>query len=68
MLKVLHHKTDPQSQITDAGVMTTSIVAALDYGDNLEKVRQMLQAEGYIPTCWGKVASIVAGIAMQICS
>jgi len=35
--------------MTDAEVMTTAIVAALDYGGNLEKARRMLQAEGYIP-------------------
>ena len=39
MLKALHHRDDPQTQMTDAEVMTTAIVAALDYGGNMEKAR-----------------------------
>ncbi len=34
--------------------MTTAIIAALDYGGNLEKARRMLQTEGYIPNMLGK--------------
>jgi hypothetical protein len=40
--------------MTDAEVMTTAIIAALDYGGNLEKARRMLQTEGYIPNMLGK--------------
>ena len=29
VLKALHHREDPQRQMTDAEVMTTAIVAAL---------------------------------------
>jgi hypothetical protein len=54
MLKALHHKNDPQCQMTDAEVMTTAIIAALYFGGNLEKARKMLQAEGYIPNMLGK--------------
>jgi hypothetical protein len=54
MLKALHHRDDPQCLMTDAEVMTTAIVAALDYGGNLEKARRMLQREGYIPNMLGK--------------
>jgi hypothetical protein len=54
MLKALHHKEDCQCQMSDAEVMTTAIMAALDYGGNLEKARQMLQVEGYIPKMLGK--------------
>jgi len=54
MLKALHHRDDPQCQMTDAEVMTTAIMAALDYGGNLEKARGMLQREGYIPNMLGK--------------
>jgi hypothetical protein len=49
MLKALHHKNDHQCRMTDAEVMTTAIIAALDYGGNLEKARWMLAKEGYIP-------------------
>jgi hypothetical protein len=54
MLKALNHRDDPQSQMTDAEVMTTAIVAALDYGGNMEKARNMLQVEGYIPKMLSK--------------
>ena len=54
MLKALDHRDDPQCQMTDAEVMTTAIVAALDYGGNLDKARRMLQTEGYIPNMLGK--------------
>jgi hypothetical protein len=35
--------------MSDAEVMTTAIVAALEYGGNLEKACRMLLREGYIP-------------------
>jgi hypothetical protein len=54
MLKALQHTEDAQCQMSDAEVMTTAIVAALDYGGNLEKARRMLQREGYIPNMLGK--------------
>jgi hypothetical protein len=34
--------------------MTTAIVAALDYGGNMEKARKMLQVEGDIPKMFSK--------------
>ena len=54
MLKALHHAEDPQSQISDAEVMTTAIVAALYFGGNLEKARAHMQEYGYIPKMIGK--------------
>jgi hypothetical protein len=36
-LKALHHPEDAQSQLSDAEVMTTALVAALHFGGNLEK-------------------------------
>jgi len=39
MLKAFHHFEDPQSQISDAEVMTTAIIAALYFGGNIEKAR-----------------------------
>jgi len=54
MLKALQHTEDAQCQMSDAEVMTTAIVAALDFGGNLEKARRMLQREGYIPNMLGK--------------
>jgi hypothetical protein len=54
MLKALHYKDDVQCQMTAAEVMATAIIAALDYGGNLEKARKMLQSEGYIPQMLSK--------------
>ena len=42
MLKALHHHEDPQSQMSDAEVMTTAIIAALQFGGNIEKARAQL--------------------------
>jgi len=54
MLKALHHRDDLQCRMMGAEVTTTAIVAALDYGGNLEKARRMLHREGYIPRMLGK--------------
>ena len=54
MLKALHHLEDPQSQISDAEVMTTAIVAALHFGGNLEKARTHMQEYGYVPRMLSK--------------
>jgi hypothetical protein len=54
MLKAINHKDDPQCRMTDVEVMTTAIIAALDYGGNLEKARRMLKREGYIPDMLSK--------------
>lgn len=49
ILKGLHHFEDKQRQMSDAEVMTTSIVAGLFFGGNMEKSRVFLQEHGYIP-------------------
>jgi hypothetical protein len=49
MLKGLHHREDAQSQMSDAEVMTTAIVAAMYFGGNLENARAHLQDYGYVP-------------------
>jgi hypothetical protein len=49
VLKGLHHYEDPQRSMSDAEVLTTSIVAALYFGGNLERSRVFLQEHGYIP-------------------
>jgi hypothetical protein len=54
MLKALQHEDDAQCQMTTAEVLTTTIVAALDYAGNLEKARRMLQRQGYIPNLLSK--------------
>jgi hypothetical protein len=54
MLKAIHHRDDPQCQMTDAEVMTTALVAALFFAGNYEKAREMLRSEGYIPAMLSK--------------
>ena len=54
MLKALHHAEDPQSQVSDAEVMTTGIVAALYFGGNIGKAKAHMLEYGYIPQMTGK--------------
>lgn len=54
ILKGLRHYEDPQCQMSDAEVMTTSIVAAVFFSGNMERSRNFLQEQGYIPAMLGK--------------
>jgi hypothetical protein len=54
ILKGLNHSEDKQRQMSDAEVMTTSIVAVLFFSGNMEKARFFLQEHGYIPTMLAK--------------
>lgn len=49
ILKGLKHYEDKQRQMSDAEVMTTSLVAALFFGGNMERARIFMQEQGYIP-------------------
>ncbi len=68
MLKALHHREDPQCQMSDAEVMTTAIVAALHFRGNFEAARQWMHAVGYIPWMLSKSRSIVDCTAFSTCS
>lgn len=50
MLQALHHRNDPQCQVTDAEIMTTALVAALFFGGNCARAREHLCEYGYIAT------------------
>ncbi len=54
LLKALHHHEDSQSQMSDAEVMTTAIVAALRFRGNFESACHFLQESGDIPKMLGK--------------
>jgi DDE family transposase len=54
ILKGLKHSEDKQRQMSDAEVMTTSIVSAVFFSGNLEKSRVFLQEHGYIPKMLAK--------------
>ncbi len=49
ILKGLHHRDNLQCQMSDAEIMTTSIVAAAFFAGNMEKSRCFLKEQGYIP-------------------
>ncbi len=49
LLKALHHHEDPQCEMSDAEVMTTALVAALFFGGNHERARQLLASPHYVP-------------------
>jgi hypothetical protein len=54
LLQALHHHEDPQCQMSDAEVMTTALVAALYFGGNYERARQLLYEQRYIPSMLSK--------------
>jgi len=54
ILKGLHHHEDPQCKMSDAEVMTASIVAAAFFGGNMERARTFLKEQGYIPSMLDK--------------
>ena len=49
ILKGRHHHEDSQYEMSDAEVMTTSIVAAAFFGGNMERARTFLEKQGCIP-------------------
>ena len=49
MLRAMRHKDDIRSQMSDAEVMTTAVVAMLYFSGNFERARIFLQEMGYIP-------------------
>ncbi len=54
LLKGLHHYEDRQSEMSDAEVMTTALVAALFFGGNYERARELLAEQGYMPKMLSK--------------
>lgn len=49
LLISMNHHQDPQSKISDAEVLTTAIVAAIDFRGNGEIARPFLKIHHYIP-------------------
>jgi len=54
ILKRLHHHENKQCKMSDAEVMTTSIVAAVFFGGNMETTCTFLEEQGYVPKMLGK--------------
>lgn len=44
MLKALHHDEDPQCQMAESEVMTTTLIEALHFRGNFEIAHHVLQA------------------------
>jgi hypothetical protein len=53
LLKAMRHRDDPQCRMNDAEVMTTALIAALEYGGNFEKACRSLGTPPYIPGMLG---------------
>lgn len=53
-LRAMGHHDDHQAQMSDAEVMTTALVAMLNYGGNYAKARKELGCRQYIPHMLGK--------------
>lgn len=49
-----NHQQHPQARMTDAEVITTAIVAAIDFRGNFEKARPFLKMYNYIPNMLSK--------------
>jgi hypothetical protein len=49
LLKALHHRDDPQCEMSDAEVMTTALVAARFLGGNYAHARRLLAGPRYMP-------------------
>lgn len=49
LLKAMHHREDPQCQMSDAEVVTTALVAAMSFAGNMERARHWLSTPHYIP-------------------
>jgi Transposase DDE domain len=49
LLQAIHHQESLQSQMNDAEIMTTALVAALFFRGHHECARAMLKQHGYIP-------------------
>ena len=62
LLEALNHQQDPQTQISDAEVMTTAIVAALFCGGNFTTACDFLKTHRYIPNMLSKRRFIVKSI------
>ena len=54
LLEALNHQQDPQTQMSDAEVMTTAIVAALFFGGNFTTACDFLKTHQYIPNMLSK--------------
>lgn len=53
-LKIMNIKDDIQCAMSTAEVMTTAIVAAIEYSGNIEKARRALYSKYYIPNMLSK--------------
>lgn len=53
-LQAMGHQEDAQCQMSDAEVMTTAIIAMLNFGGNYAKAGKWLKTPQYIPTMLGR--------------
>ena len=49
LLKAVGHKDDCRRELTDAEVVTSALVAAFNFGGNIERSRSFLRETGLMP-------------------
>lgn len=54
LLKAVGHREDARSELTDAEVITTGLVAALYFGGNIERSRSFMRSTGLMPRMLSK--------------
>ena len=54
IMRAMRHKDDVRSQMNDAEVMTTAVVAMMYFSGNFERSRIFLKEMGYIPKMLSK--------------
>lgn len=54
LLKAMHHDEDSRCQFSDAEMVTTAIIAMLNFGGNFERARGCLRSSGMMPRMLGR--------------
>ncbi len=49
LLKTFGHREDPQCRVSDAEILTTALVAALEFGGCFKRSSRFLHQHGYVP-------------------
>nr|WP_242469753.1 transposase [Rhabdochromatium marinum] len=49
LLKALGHREDPQHQVSDAEILTTALVAVLEFSGCFKRAHRFLHETGYLP-------------------
>jgi len=53
-IKILKLQDDRQAKMSTAEIMTTAIISAIEHSGNIEKARESLKSDRYIPNMLSK--------------